>query len=209
MATVEQECTRDRLLSATERLLLDGGLSAVTTQSVSRAAGMAEGTIYRHFGSRDELVESTIRERFPCDFERLAHELVDSAGKADVTSNLRDFIAAVMPLYKVIAPTVAMLAAHPSLATKHYEMLSAHGKCPRYYQNLVETYFTAEQQLGRVRRDIDPKAAAGLVLGISFHRALLVQLFGEDPTGLADSEMPAAVAAVLSQGVKNDASPQH
>lgn len=188
---------------------MDGGLSAVTTQSVARAAGMAEGTIYRHFGSRDELVESAIRERFPRDFEKIARELADRAGEGDVVTNLRDFIAAVMPLYKVIAPTVGMLAAHPSLATKHYEMLSTHGRCPRYYQSLVETYFTAEQQLGRVRRDIDPKAAAGLVLGICFHRALLVQLFGEDPNGLADTEMPAAVAAVLSQGVKNDASPQH
>ncbi len=209
MSTLEQATTREKLMQATERLLVGGGLSAVTTQSVARAAGMAEGTIYRHFGSRDELVESTIRERFPVDFEKLARELIDRAGKNDVATNLRDFIVAVMPLYRVIAPTLSMLAAHPSLATKHYEMLSECGKCPRFYAGLIETYFVAEQQLGRVKRDIDPKVAAALLAGVCFHRALLVQLFGEDPTGLADSELSAAVAAVLTQGVLENATPQH
>ena len=202
MSTLEQQCTRDRLLGATERLLVQGGLNAVTTQSVARAAGVAEGTIYRHFGSRDELVESAIRERFPRDFENRANDLVDRAGTGDVEVNLRDFIAAVLPLYNLIAPKIGMLAAHPDLATKHLEKLNAQGKCPRYFAQLVEKYFIAEQQLGRVRRDVDPKSAAGLLIGICFHRALLSQLFGEDPTGLADNELPAAVAAILSQGVK-------
>jgi AcrR family transcriptional regulator len=210
LSTIDQLGTRDRLLIATERLLLEGGLAAVTTQSVARAVGMAEGTIYRHFGSRDELVESTIRERFPCDFERLARELVERAGHGEVESNLQDFVTGVMPLFNVIAPTVAMLAAHPNLATRHYTQLSACGKGPRFYADLVAKYFVAEQQLGRVRSDIDPKAAAGLVSGICFHRALLLQLFGEDPTGLSNNELPAAIAAILSRGVKNDAtSPQH
>ncbi|MBV8490211.1 MAG: helix-turn-helix transcriptional regulator, partial [Candidatus Eremiobacteraeota bacterium] len=63
MASSRASATREGLIDATESLLREGGLVAVTTQNVARRAGVAEGTIYRHFDSRDALIVCAVRER--------------------------------------------------------------------------------------------------------------------------------------------------
>ena len=188
-------------MDATEHLLRTGGLAAVTTQAVARETGLAEGTLYRHFEGRDDLVASTIRERLPVDFDKLLEDLIGRAGQGDVETNLREFITNAIPFFGVIAPFVGMLAAHPPLAARHFELLRGCGRGPRHSHEQVATYFREEQRLGRVQSDIDAKAAAALVLGMCFERKLMAELFGEDPTGLTDEELPSQVAAILTRGL--------
>jgi AcrR family transcriptional regulator len=54
---------RDALVQATLPLLLAHG-RAVTTRQIAEAAGVAEGTIFRVFASKDELVDAAIRQAF-------------------------------------------------------------------------------------------------------------------------------------------------
>jgi AcrR family transcriptional regulator len=54
---------RDALVQATLPLLLVHG-RAVTTRQIAEAAGVAEGTIFRVFASKDELVEAAVRQAF-------------------------------------------------------------------------------------------------------------------------------------------------
>jgi AcrR family transcriptional regulator len=61
---------REALVQATLPLLLVHG-RAVTTRQIAEAAGVAEGTIFRVFTSKDELVEAAVRQAFaPGRFER-------------------------------------------------------------------------------------------------------------------------------------------
>jgi AcrR family transcriptional regulator len=193
--------TRELLIDATERLLREGGFAAVTTQSVARSAGYAEGTLYRHFESRDELVSATICERMPRDLEHLLEETVQCAGCGDIETNLRRFISAAIPLFVRFAPLISMLAAHPSLAVRHYERLREQGRGPRHSHERLAAYFREEQRLGRIRHDINPRAAAALVIGACFDHSLMLQLFGEDPSGLTEGEIPAAIATILAHGL--------
>jgi AcrR family transcriptional regulator len=194
--------TREQIVGATEALICEGGLAAVTTQSVARKGGFAEGTIYRHFESRDELIVSTMRERLAGDFEDATRALLSRAGKGDIVENLSRFVTTILPIYTTLAPVIGMLAADPALAARNAQSMCASGKSPRTFSERIATYFCEEQRLGRVAGDIDPVVAADLLVGLCFHRGLIRHLFHEDPAEISDRELPAALATIVGRGVR-------
>ncbi len=54
-ATPPQIPTRQRLLAATFELLSEGGYAATSVVAITERAGVAAGTLYRHFASREQL----------------------------------------------------------------------------------------------------------------------------------------------------------
>ena len=50
--------TRDRLLEAARELFTTAGYHATTTPILAQRAGVAEGTIYRHFPSKSALLNA-------------------------------------------------------------------------------------------------------------------------------------------------------
>jgi AcrR family transcriptional regulator len=61
--TQPADVRRDQLLDAAERVLLERGLRATTVADVAEAAGVAKGTMYLYFRSRDELLAG-LRARY-------------------------------------------------------------------------------------------------------------------------------------------------
>ncbi|MGH2958467.1 MAG: TetR/AcrR family transcriptional regulator [Solirubrobacterales bacterium] len=53
--------TRQRLLDATTELLAEGGYAAATVSALTSRAGVASGTLYRHFASKEELFVEIFR----------------------------------------------------------------------------------------------------------------------------------------------------
>lgn len=53
--------TRQRLLDATTELLAEGGYAAATVSALTSRAGVASGTLYRHFSSKEELFVEIFR----------------------------------------------------------------------------------------------------------------------------------------------------
>jgi AcrR family transcriptional regulator len=58
----ESTTTRDRLLEAARELFTTTGYHATTTPILARRAGVAEGTIYRHFPSKHALLNAAYQE---------------------------------------------------------------------------------------------------------------------------------------------------
>jgi AcrR family transcriptional regulator len=53
--------TRDRLLAAAQGLIEEGGYGATSVIAIAERAGVAAGTLYRHFASKEELFVDLFR----------------------------------------------------------------------------------------------------------------------------------------------------
>lgn len=56
--------TRERLARAAIKLFVRQGLAAATTKEIAAAARVAEGTIYRHFRSKEEMAATLFRDNY-------------------------------------------------------------------------------------------------------------------------------------------------
>ncbi len=62
MSTVAGLATRERLLAAARELIEEGGYGSASVAAIADRAGVAAGTVYRHFPSKDELFLDVFRD---------------------------------------------------------------------------------------------------------------------------------------------------
>jgi AcrR family transcriptional regulator len=105
------EDRRSAIVAAAVPLFLDGGL-AVTTREVARAAGIAEGTVFRAFQDKEDLVEAVIAAALdPAPLE-------EALAAIDIALALPDRLAAAVDVLRERVTTyhkvVALVGAVPS-----------------------------------------------------------------------------------------------
>lgn len=84
------ELTRQRLIRAALELFTTRGYHATTTAQIAKKAGIAEGTIYRHFASKHQLVNELYRAAL-----RWAAKLVQEIARDPESGNARAQLTAV------------------------------------------------------------------------------------------------------------------
>ena len=62
MARPKSEGKRNAILDAATRLFAERGLTAAPTSEISRLAGIAEGTLFTYFQTKDDLINALYRE---------------------------------------------------------------------------------------------------------------------------------------------------
>ncbi|MFN8017330.1 MAG: TetR/AcrR family transcriptional regulator [Acidimicrobiales bacterium] len=62
MARPRSVAARQAAIDATVALLLDSGVDGVTLEEVAARSGVAKSTLYRHFGTKEELVATAAQE---------------------------------------------------------------------------------------------------------------------------------------------------
>ncbi len=91
--------TRDRLLDAARDLFTTVGYHATTTPVLARRAGVAEGTIYRHFTSKQALLNAAYQDvqRWGADTVREASNLPARTAGERLTSLARRWLQRAEP----------------------------------------------------------------------------------------------------------------
>ena len=171
--------TRERIVEATERVMRERGLARSTTKEIARAAGYSEGTIYKHFESKEDVFLAVLAERFPS-FVALVEELPSRVGQGTLRETLEEVASNALAFYGEIVPMAASIFAEPDLLARHREGLRKRGAGPWMVNEALASYLGAEERLGRVREDADPEAAAAMVLGACYQRAFFRSYLGED-----------------------------
>jgi len=162
------DATRAKLIDATRSVVREVGYARASTRTIAQAAGVAEGTIYRHFPDKAALFFATILES-NAPIVAWVTTLPGRAGEGTVEGNHIDAAVRLAGLRDQIVPLELAVAADPELAAQRRNAMAAAGSSlPPGPPEAVAAYLAAEQGLGRVRADLDPVEAAEVLLGALF-----------------------------------------
>ena len=87
--------TRERLLSAARELIEEGGYGAASVLAIAERAGVAAGTLYRHFASKEELFVHVFRA--VCEREERA--MRDAADRLPADATIRERLETVLATF--------------------------------------------------------------------------------------------------------------
>jgi AcrR family transcriptional regulator len=190
------------VLDAARELLIEGGPAAVCVNEVGRRAGGSLATIYRHFGSREGLLEAL--------FVSVANDLVDVVDDEDLTRRPPAEALALMGeacLRRVLQPDA--LAVHRALVTEgpHHPTLreAVLRLGPMRVRERLADYLAAQARAGALRIT-DPRRSAAQFLALVMAGIHLEALSGE-PVDTSRRALTAHVAAAVRQFLEGCASP--
>ena len=146
-----------RLLNAASAAFLEHGADDVSLEEIARRAGVGIGTLYRHFPTRQALLEAVYRDQVEL-LDARAQELLRAESPGDA---LADWLRALMKFSSTKRNmTTALLA---TLGTDS-ELLSS---CAKEIKGAAESLIARAQQAGVVRPDTDAGDVIRLVHAVN------------------------------------------
>ncbi|MEM8557699.1 MAG: TetR/AcrR family transcriptional regulator [Bacteroidota bacterium] len=188
---------RTALLAAATDLLATGGVEAVTMRALAERTGVSRTAPYRHFATKDTLLEAVAAEGF-AQLQALLHRLADEAPADADRAAERAHFAAIGAAYVRFADThpahYRLMYGRDALTRESGSLLHDAGEAA--YAELVRILAEAQAR-GTVRTAMPPEQQAyvawSLVHGLA---ALLVDGQMERPADL-DAFARSAVASLL------------
>jgi AcrR family transcriptional regulator len=148
---------RERLLGAAVQAFTSGGAD-VSLEAVARQAGVGIGTLYRHFPTRDALVEAVYRDEITR-VSALAEKLLKSRKPVPA---LREWMERF----------VAFMTAKHGMADVFRAVIASggdpYGETRALALDAVRTLIAAGAAAGVVRDDVDPLDLLTILNGLSF-----------------------------------------
>lgn len=195
--------TRQQILNATEQVMRDMGLTGATTKEIAKAAGYAEGTIYKYFSSKQELFIATFWENLPS-FVSAVQAAVERAGEWTVQANIEAIALATISYYEKIVPITAAFFADPELLGRLREWIREQPGDANTPPQWVATYIKREQELGRINKRADALGIATLLLGACFHRVFLGHMMGANGGPMSQQQFVITLAQTLMVGLAGE-----
>jgi AcrR family transcriptional regulator len=190
--------TRQQILEATERVIHSKGLARVTTKEIAREAGYAEGTLYKHFVTKEELFLAVVQEYLPDFATKIC---IDCAGKATIQANLEEIAYATIEYYEKLLPLAVSLFADADLLTRHRQWMQEQSAGPLCIYERVGAYIEAEQQLGRIGKELHSFNIAAALLGPCFQYVFLYNFMGTQTLPVTRQQFVSELVQLLTKGV--------
>lgn len=178
--------TRDALLAAASELMAEVGYGAMTTAAVARKAGVAEGTIYRHFESKESLAEAVFTAAWDHLYQAMEERLPAREQPGD---RVRAFLPVALEVFAARPYDSALCN------QEHMYWVNTVGLCvlpagPERFVGLLEEALRLAQAAGAVRPEVD----ARLVANFMFHGVghVMERFLKPSPSGGAPAYTPEA-----------------
>jgi AcrR family transcriptional regulator len=153
----DAERNRERLLEVAVRAFSAGGAD-VSLEAVARDAGVGIGTLYRHFPTREALVEAVYRNEISR-VSALAGELLASQPPGAALREWMERFVAFMATKHGMADVFRAVIASGA---------NPYGETRALALDAVQTLVAAGAAAGAIRGDIDPLDILTILNGISF-----------------------------------------
>jgi AcrR family transcriptional regulator len=148
---------RQLLIDAAKEAFSQVGLN-VSLEEIARRAGVGIGTLYRHFPTRESVVEAVYRR----EIEHLANavpQLLETSSAGEALHRWMHLFVDYIVTKRVIAPSLAAAAARSStLHTTSVELITG----------AISTLVKRAIASGEVRKDIDPSDLLRAMVGVSY-----------------------------------------
>ena len=147
---------RARLLEAADRVFTEHGVGA-STEQVARAAEVGIGTLFRHFPTKEALLEAVLTERLT----RLAEEAEALAAAADPGAALDGFVLLVVGHARV------KNAYGDALAAGGNDLSAIKAEVGGRLRAALATLLRRAQDAGAARPELRPADLMALLVGVS------------------------------------------
>jgi AcrR family transcriptional regulator len=148
---------RQLLIDAAKAGFSDIGLE-VSLEEIARRAGVGIGTLYRHFPTREAVVEAVYRREVEQLAEAVPH-LLHTSAPGEALHRWMHLFVDYIATKRIIAPSLAAVATRTSaLYTTSAELIT----------NALSTLVKRAIAAGDVRNDIDPSDLLRALVGVSY-----------------------------------------
>ncbi|MFC4949630.1 TetR family transcriptional regulator [Pseudonocardia sp. GCM10023141] len=185
--------TRRRLLDAAAAEVARHGAARASLTQIAVAAGLKTGSIYFHFASKDELIETMLADGLRETLRYLDDALAAVPDAADARGRLRAAIRAHLDALHELNDYAAVVlaldtAADGPAAAEYHRLRRVYG---RQWIALIED----AQRAGVLTAAVDPRTVRELIVG-----AMNAGLVGLGPGGRSPAETATALEALLGLG---------
>jgi AcrR family transcriptional regulator len=141
---------RQRLIDAALAAFAEHGADDASLDEIARRAGVGIGTLYRHFPTRQALVEAVYRSQVEALCARAREYMAPAAGEGSASDALASWLEALVSFASTKRNlTISMMS---SLGGKNAEVVSS---CSAMVREAVVPLLARAQQAGEIRPDVD------------------------------------------------------
>ena len=166
------EQTRKRIMAAAVTLFSEKGYSRATTRAIAAAADVNEVTLFRHFGSKQNLLIAVIGEYTPA---REMQAILEEEPAADYGQHMLRLGCLLFQVMRQRANVMRLLL---SEADHLPELRDIMVHIPRQLRRVIAGYIQEQMDRGRVRA-LQPEAAAQAFLGMFVNYGMYQSIFAE------------------------------
>jgi TetR/AcrR family fatty acid metabolism transcriptional regulator len=159
-APVPRGDKRERILGAAIRVFASRGFHATRVSDVASAAGVADGTIYLYFKSKDALLVSLFESHVERLLAFLEKELPRSVSPSEKLKRIVEVQLGLLEGERDLAEVVTVILRQSTKLLKQYA-------APKFnaYLDAIASVIADGQATGEMRKDISPHLAARAIFG--------------------------------------------
>ncbi|MCA9493165.1 MAG: TetR/AcrR family transcriptional regulator [Myxococcales bacterium] len=180
--------TREELLQAAQRLVASGGFSALHIASLAEEAGVATGTVYRHFEDKGELCREVFAVASQRELDHMGRALAaDGSAPVRIEHAVRSWVRRARS-GRVLARALLSEPVHPAVEEERLRYRAR-------YAELLAGVLAEGVERGELPAQ-DPRTSAACIVG-ALGEAVLGPRFDPDPADIVGFILSAVTRGAL------------